>query len=192
MKPPHKILLLATVIATVIGAVTALRRAPMADRAREVEIARTNLVLVSGRLQCVGQTSAFTGIMLDYDADGTLRSRSAVSNGLLNGLSQGFHTNGQLQVSEYFRDGVSHGRRTKWYSSGARLSEATVVNGKLQGTFRKWHENGTLAQQLELLDGQPDGEAVSYFPSGYVKARATLQVGKLVTQDFYPDKQNDK
>lgn len=189
MKTHSQYLVLVGLAALVVLVGIALHRTPVTTQTAETEVARTNLVLLSGRLYQVGASNAFTGVMLDYGADGILRSRSAVSNGLLHGLSQGFHTNGQAQVTEYFREGISDGPRTKWYPSGAKLSEATVVNGKLQGTFRRWHENGTLAEQLELVDDQPDGEAVSYFPSGYLKARATLQSGKLIAQNFFTDGQ---
>lgn len=189
MKIAHKVFLVGALAAVVVLAVVAVRRTRVVERTAAPEIARTDLVLLSGRLHRVGETNAFSGIMLDYGPDGILLSRSAISNGLLHGLSQGFHTNGQVQVTEYFREGISDGLRTKWYPSGAKLSEATVVNGKLQGTFLRWHENGILAEQLKLVDDQPEGEAVSYFPSGFLKARATLQSGKLVAQNFYTDGQ---
>src|SRR6266511_3157124 len=70
-------------------------------------VARTNLALVAGRLCLSGQTNAFTGLMVEHGADGSLRSRSSVVNGLLHGLSQGWYTNGQLQVTEQFKEGVS-------------------------------------------------------------------------------------
>ncbi len=189
MKTSRKLFLLAALASLVLIAIIAFRRSPDAPQTGETEMARTNLVLLSGRLHRVGDANPFTGFMLDYGTDGMIRSRSAVSNGQLHGLSQGFYTNGQIQVSEHFRHGISDGRRSKWYPSGAKLSEATVVEGKLQGTFRRWHENGIMAEQLELVNDQPEGEAVSYFPSGYLKARAKLEAGKLIAQNFYPDGQ---
>jgi antitoxin component YwqK of YwqJK toxin-antitoxin module len=46
-----------------------------------------------------------------------------VSNGQLNGVSEGWFTNGVLQIREHFMDGSSEGPVTKWHSSGAKLSE---------------------------------------------------------------------
>jgi antitoxin component YwqK of YwqJK toxin-antitoxin module len=156
---------------------------------QEMEVARTNLVLVSGRLCLVGQTNYFSGRMVEFSGDGSLRSRSEVANGLMNGLSLGYYTNGQVQVREMFLEGVSHGTRTKWYPSGARQSEAGIVNGKLHGTFRRWHENGKLAEQVEFVEGEPQGECVAYFPNGNLKARVTMQAGKIVAQNFFSDGQ---
>jgi antitoxin component YwqK of YwqJK toxin-antitoxin module len=151
------------------------------------EVARTNLVLHSGRLCLPGGTNLFTGQMVEYAENGSLRSRSVVSNGLLNGLSAGYYTNAQMQVSETFKDGVSHGLRTKWYPDGVRKSEAMIVDGELHGLFRRWHENGVLAEEVQFVHGIPDGDSVAYFPSGNLKARVTLQTGKILTQNFYTD-----
>ncbi len=152
-----------------------------------VAIARTNLVLVAGRLHLSGRTNAFTGIMLDHTPDGSMLSRSFVSNGLLHGLSEGWHTNGQLQVSEHFQEGASHGLRTKWSAQGNKISEAVIVAGRLHGPFRRWHENGALAEQMEMQDGQADGVAKAYFPSGSLKSEIALQSGKVIGQKFWKD-----
>ena len=167
-------------------------RKPLSDATALVEVARTNLVLTNGRLALVGHTNAFSGQMIEHYHDGSVRSRSEVVNGLLQGLSQGWHTNGQLQVTEYFKNGVSDGLRTKWYESGAKQSEAHIVDGKLNGSYRKWHENGTLSEEANFVLGQPEGVSVAYYPSGNLKARVELKEGKPVDQKFWPDeaKQN--
>jgi antitoxin component YwqK of YwqJK toxin-antitoxin module len=148
---------------------------------------RSELVLQDGRLFLIGQTNSFTGLMLEYYEDHSLKSRSMVSNGLLHGLSEGWHTNGVPAVCEHFQAGTSHGPRTKWYASGRILSEANIEDGQLHGTFRRWHENGTLSEQIEMRHGQPEGLSLAYYPSGCLKAKATLQNGKLLTQKFWPD-----
>ena len=116
-----------------------------------------------------------------------LQSRSVVSNGVLHGLSEGWHTNGVRQVAEYFVSGVSEGVRVKWYPDGAKLSEAAIAGGKLNGTFRRWHENGRLAEQIELRADQPHGESVAYHPSGFLKTRLRMDRGQLVTTESFKD-----
>jgi len=150
-------------------------------------VARTNLVLLAGRLCLSGQTNAFTGLMIEHAANGSLRSRSVVSNGLLHGLSEGWYTNGQLQVTEHFTEGASHGLRTKWYQSGTRQSEVFIVDGKLHGTFRRWYTNGILAEQVEIVADQPQGTSLAYHPSGSLKARVVLQDGQPAEQKFWED-----
>jgi len=151
------------------------------------EVPRSSLVLKDGRLHRPAQGEPFTGTVVEYYGPKQLQSRSVVSNGLLHGLSEGWHTNGVRQVTENFINGVSEGVRIKWYPSGAKLSEAVIVNGKLHGTFRRWDEQGKLAEQVELRDGQPHGESVAYFPSGCVKTRVRLERGQVVTRESFKD-----
>lgn len=151
------------------------------------EVPRTSLVLKDGRLHRPVQSAPFTGTVVEHYASGRLQSRSVVSNGVLHGLSEGWHTNGIRQVAENFTAGISEGVRVKWYPNGAKLSEATISNGKLNGTFRRWHENGALAEQIELRDDQPHGESVAYFPSGFLKTRVRMERGQAVATETFKD-----
>lgn len=147
-----------------------------------LELPLSELQLRAGRLYSKSDTNAFTGWMFERYPDGTLKSRTPVLNGLLHGISQGWHTNGQLQVTETFREGVSQGVRTKRYPNGNKLSEASIVDGQLHGLFRRWHENGALAEEVNMNHGQPDGPAKSYSPDGSLIRQFTLRSGKIIEQ----------
>lgn len=149
------------------------------------ERTRNELVLREGRLLDGGLP--FTGVVTDHYSGGELKSHSVVSNGLLEGVSEGWYTNGQKQVTEHFVAGVSHGLRTKWYPNGVKQSEVTIINGELHGTFQRWHENGQLSEQVEMSHGQPAGLSLAYHPSGALKARVKLEGGKILEQQSWPD-----
>ena len=157
------------------------------SRARETH--RTNLVLNAGRWQLRGTTNAFTGLLLDTYPDGTRKSLSMVSDGLLNGVSRGWHTNGQQQVEEHFVAGISHGLRAKWHPNGQKLSEITIVDGKLSGTYRRWDEDGALAEEIEMKNGQPDGISKAYFPSGFLKSQVAMRNGEVVSRQSWNDRE---
>lgn len=146
-----------------------------------------NLTRRDGRLYAPGASVAFDGWMLERYPDTQLKSRSRVVKGVLSGLSEGWHTNGVLQVKEPFVNGLSEGVVTKWHANGAKLSEGTARAGKFEGTFRRWHTNGVLAEELSLVAGQPHGLARSWFPGGSLKAEVTLEQGKVVKQQFWKD-----
>ncbi|MEN9576538.1 MAG: hypothetical protein RL514_4393 [Verrucomicrobiota bacterium] len=81
-------------------------------------------MLKDGRLYRPAQSAPFSGTVVEYYAPRLLQSRSVISNGVLHGRSEGWHTNGVRQVSEDFVHGVSTGVRLKWYPSGTKsLSE---------------------------------------------------------------------
>ena len=165
----------------------ALRHHPTPSDPSDQATHRTNLVLQAGGWHLPGESNGFTGLLVDTYADGALKSRSAVSNGLLEGLSTGCYTNGQPQIEEHFRANLSEGLRVKWFPDGRKLSEANIVAGKLEGTFRRWHDNGQLAEQMEMKTGEPDGVAFAYYPSGFVKARTRVENGKILDQKVWPD-----
>ena len=145
-----------------------------------VEVDRKELVLKDGLLVRNGQSNAFTGLMLESYPDGNLQSRSAVSNGLLEGLSEGWHTNGVLAVRESFVGGRSHGVRTKWDAASNRIAESSIREAKIHGFHREWHANGQLALDAEMADGQPHGEVWKWSADGLPVGRWILSNGVVL------------
>jgi len=155
---------------------------------KEWPVVRTSEVeLKEGRLMRKETTEVFSGWLTESYRTGGLRSRSFVSNGVLEGLSEGWHTNGVLQVSEHFVGGRSEGVVTKWDLDGRRVSEAITRSGLMEGRFQRWHTNGTLAEEMEMRQGQPHGLARSWYPSGSLKAEVQLEDGKVVTKRYWDD-----
>jgi antitoxin component YwqK of YwqJK toxin-antitoxin module len=151
------------------------------------EVPRERLTLREGRW-CVGENhTPFTGFLVERYESGLVKSRSSVREGLLEGWSEGWYTNGQKQVTECFHAGVSHGLRTKWHANGRKLSAVLIVEGRLDGTFRRWNEDGTLAEEIAMKAGQPDGISRAYYPSGFLKAEARLRDGKLLEQKHWKE-----
>jgi len=175
----------AIVAVLVLGAILYSHRPPPKPTPREVPV--RELTLRDGRSYWKDQTVPFTGAITEAYPGGISKSRSVLSNGLLDGVSEGWYTNGVLQVREHFVDGVSHGLREKWFDSGVKMSEATIKEGKIEGVFRRWHENGKISEEVEMRGGNPNGTSVAYYPTGSLKARARLEDGKVIEQKFWKD-----
>ena len=150
-------------------------------------VARSNLVLRAGCWYLLQSTNAFTGWLVDAYPDGTLHSRIAVSNGLLNGVCESWFTNGVIQSREYFKGSVSDGRREEWFANGQRRTQADIVNGKMEGMFRRWYDDGQLAEEIEMKHGQPDGLAMAYYRSGFIKAETRARDGQVSEQKRWTD-----
>ena len=179
---------LALVVAA-IGASVLARLHPKPKALALPVVCRTNLMFLEGRWCQFSKTNVFTGCMVEYYPNGALCSRSAVSNGLLNGVSEGWYTNGQVQIREYYKDSLADGLRQKWYEDGQRKSEARIVAGRLEGVFQSWHENGQLAERIEMKQGKPDGEAWAFYSSGFAKAKTEVRTGQVLAQKSWPDGQ---
>ena len=151
------------------------------------EFRRDALVLREGRYYRPDDPVPFAGVVTACYPGGQRQYRCGVSNGLLEGLSEGWYSNGLKQVDEPFRAGVSHGVRVKWYENGRKQSEVNIVTGKLAGVFRRWYDTGALAEEVHMRNGNPDGVARSFYPSGHLKGEAHLKDGQLVDQKQWAD-----
>ena len=149
------------------------------------EVLASSLEQSADGLHLPGRAETFTGLMIERYPTGSLKSRSQIVNGQLNGLSDGWHRNGVLQVREHFEHGVSHGPRLKWHENGRKLSEAMIVNGRITGTFRRWHDSGALAEESQFKNGQPDGVARSFRPDGQLAAWVRMKAGKALESKFW-------
>ncbi len=163
------------------------RPAPPAREVLPTEVARHDLVQTDGHWYRVGEAKPFTGLMTDFYPGGGRLLLCQISNGLLNGVSETWYTNGQMQVREHFKNGISDGLREKWYENGARQSQATISEGKVVGTFRSWHDNGQLSEQIEMKLGQADGTAWAYYPSGFLKAETAVHDGQVLSRKIWKD-----
>lgn len=150
-------------------------------------VARSNLLMRAGCWFSQQGTNVFTGWMVDFYPDGTLLSRAAISNGLLNGPCESWFANGQIQSRECFSNSVSSGPRSKWHENGQLQSTATIVEGVMEGVFRRWYDNGQLAELIPMAHGEPNGSAIAYYASGFVRAETQTSAGKVIRRKTWAD-----
>jgi antitoxin component YwqK of YwqJK toxin-antitoxin module len=144
------------------------------------QVSRNQLVLQQGRLMKISQTNAFTGLMVEFYPDGTLQSRSAVSNGLLHGVSEGWHTNGVLAITEVFVSGTSHGTRTKWDAASNRIAETDIREGEIEGLHREWHTNGKPSMEVTMARGKAQGVARKWSLEGELAGQWVMSNGVVI------------
>lgn len=160
---------------------------PRSKKVEPAEVFRSQLAQRDGVWYRQGDTTPFTGVMIETYETGERKARSEIAYGRLEGLSESWFTNGQRQRLEHFSAGISHGLRTKWHPNGGRLSEVQTVHGKLEGTFRRWYEDGSLHQEIQLVNGKAEGISRAYYPSGFLSAEARLSDGEVLSQTFWQD-----
>jgi antitoxin component YwqK of YwqJK toxin-antitoxin module len=149
------------------------------------------LVQKDGRLCDPQSGGPFTGWLVERYPDAVLKSRSWLSNGVLQGLSEGWHTNGTLQIREQYEAGMAQGDVTRWREDGSKLSEGSTRGGKFEGTFRRWHPNGQLAEEVTFRAGTPDGLSRAWHPDGSLKAEVRHQNGTIVERHFWKPGEKD-
>ena len=150
-------------------------------------IARFRLETRGGRL-CQRETGRlFSGWLTDHARDGRLRLRTGVVAGRLHGVSEGWGTNGVMELREFFEWGVPSGLRVTWHGNGRLASEGRLINGRQEGLYRRWYEDGRPEASAEFRAGKPHGFSCAWYTSGNLKAEAWMNRGEVVSRHFYAD-----
>lgn len=176
-------------VALVVAAGLAKQRMAqtLAEQPPQATLPRLEVEVRDGKIFQRGLSSPFTGWMTDQYATGEPKLRTFVKEGLLDGDSEGWFTNGVRELHERFQGGLPHGIRTTWYPSGQKRSEGRLVNGRQEGTYFQWHENGQLAAEAEFLEGKPHGQSRAWYPSGSLKAEAWATHGEVKNHQIFAD-----
>jgi antitoxin component YwqK of YwqJK toxin-antitoxin module len=153
-----------------------------------IAVNRIQLEVRSGQFYRPGSTIPFTGWMLDHFPDGKVSLRSAVVNGRLEGMSEGWFTNGVRQIQEHFRHGLPEGIRRTWHGNGRKRSEGHLLSGLQHGLYRLWDDQGNLLVEAEFADGKAHGLSLAWYPSGFLQAEAMMRHGEIQSRHNYVDK----
>jgi antitoxin component YwqK of YwqJK toxin-antitoxin module len=150
-------------------------------------VARERLENRGGRFYRPGADAPFSGWITDQHPSGEMKLRSAVLDGRLHGISEGWSTNGVPELRERFQRGLPHGTRVTWHANGKKRSEGQLLAGQQQGLYRQWDEEGKLVVEAEFEAGKPHGLSRAWYSSGYLKAEAMMKHGEVQARHVYPD-----
>ncbi|MBB5369292.1 MULTISPECIES: toxin-antitoxin system YwqK family antitoxin [unclassified Janthinobacterium] len=133
---------------------------------RLVESFHENGQLMS-RIVYRGQKIA-DGVYVSYGANGKVSSRAHLKDGQMHGLSEVFHTNGQLYQRVRFVHDKREGEFVDYAPDGSLRARTVFVHGQPEGWSFESHDNGQVSQKVlyhhgEVLSMQkwaPDGKPV--------------------------------
>jgi len=106
------------------------------------------------------------GVVVDYNENGTRKSRYIFKDGKMDGLITGWHENGQKNLEVSYKDGAKDGLLRKWYGNGLKMAELNYKDGKEDGVTTLWYENGQKQAQgtykrdklMTAVAWKPNGE----------------------------------
>ena len=70
------------------------------------------------------------------------------------GISKGWHKNGQIKNIHTYKDGKKDGKWTEWHKNGQKSWERTSKDGKRDGLRTYWFENGKKMAEGTFKDGE--------------------------------------
>lgn len=111
-------------------------------------------------------TSLTTGCKIEY------------SNFKKNGKSESIMSSGVKEVA-YYKDGVLHGPRREYYTSGVIRLESNYVDGKLQGLYELFWETGLIKMHCFFSQDKLHGFAENYNNEGKLILRKNYIHGIL-------------
>ena len=130
----------------------------------------------------------YTGEIVKYvdDEKTQLEWKKNYKEGKLDGLSEEYNKNGQLEESVTYKEGEEEEEvKYTYYENGQLKKKETYKDGKKDGQWEEYGDNGQLWSKETYKDGKEDGQWEIY-NVGY-NDDDTLQRGSLFYKGTYKD-----
>ena len=96
------------------------------------------------------------------------------------GKMVGKYENGQIKVSEKYKDGKFNGEQVNYYSNGQVKEKEAFDMGVPVGEYVKYYSNGTVAYKGSYANGVKDGDWNMYNNKNELLLTQTYENGELV------------
>lgn len=130
-----------------------------------------------------GSEEPFSGIWRRWHKDtmNRYRTESTYKDGLLEGPSWRWYSNGQLELEINYKDGNREGVVRWWFENG-QLRRQTTYNkdGREEGFVQQWHANGQLKAEGYLRHGYPEGLVRTWHENGQLNEEECFSNYELV------------
>ena len=127
------------------------------------EVPSYKLVERQGITYQVNSEKPFTGTSVEYYVDTIIKDqfeervlwkRTTYKDGVLDGLYESFHPNGQTGVRENYKLGSEHGLHEVFYKNGQSQETGNYIVGKKDGLWEKYNKyNGDILKTEEYKNG---------------------------------------
>ena len=112
------------------------------------------------------------GTEIAYYPSGAKKESNEYRDGVAEGLSINWHTNGQKNAEINMQDGEKHGYFTLHHYNGFKLQEGWYQQNLAQGIWKFYNNQGDLSSIANYLNDHYHGSLTTYWP-GNVKASET-------------------
>ena len=120
------------------------------------EIAAQDVVLKDGKYyQSDGKL--YSGVYKEFGPSNFLVSENNISQGLFDGLSLFYYSNGTKKEQRSYKEGKKDGLWINWNEQGMKTAEARFHDGKKDGYWYIWDEKGTKRYEMFYIHGEKKG-----------------------------------
>ena len=123
---------------------------------------------------------AFSGQVVEYFDDGSLKQQFNLLNGKKQDSAYHWFADGHLSKAAYYHENKLHGKMKIWYPGEPHfLSKSLQYHlGKAHGTQLKWYDSGEIYQILHLKMGKEEGMQQAFRKNGDLYANYEARNGR--------------
>lgn len=132
-------------------------------------ISTTDLVNKDSIFYEKNHSQPFTGEAIERGLTGKITTQTHYKNGLQNGPSKNYFSNGQLLISANYKDGKLNGPYKSYYENGKLQMEATYKDDKIVGLYKTYYESGKISEVTIYKNGAPTSNSKQYYENGKLK-----------------------
>lgn len=120
-------------------------------------------------------------VWLFFDGrDGSLVQEESYKNGVRDGISRTYFSEGGISGIQSWKDGIKDGIWEEYYSNGSIKLHGTFKMGDKEGPYQAFYENGSPLVIGRYSEGHQDGTWIFFDSDGAVSKRETWEKGSLV------------
>ena len=151
------------------------------------EVPSNQLVERQGVTYQVNSDQPFTGTSVEYYIDTIIKDqfedrvlwkRTIYKDGVVDGLYESFHPNGQTGVRENYTLGLEHGLHEVFYENGQLKETGNFINGEKDGLWEAFDERGQLTETINYKMGLKHGLHED-FVGTFINIRENYKDGEL-------------
>jgi antitoxin component YwqK of YwqJK toxin-antitoxin module len=103
----------------------------------------------------INSDTPFSGTLVNYHTNGQLQTRENFKNGKRDGLKESYSQNGQLDYIEHYKDGKKDGLSESYYFDKGQLElRSNYIDGKLDGPYESYFIGGQPLIKSNYKDGR--------------------------------------
>ena len=125
------------------------------------------------------------GIWKFYDKNGVLESEEHYSNGMLNGRSTNYFTNGKKSEAVNFIDGKEDGYYVDYFTNSKMQTQGYYVAGLQEGVWHSYQEDGVLQAENFYVNGKMNGPQTYYNVDGSLDLIETYDMDQLIQFELF-------
>ena len=117
----------------------------------------------------------YSGYLVSYYPDGSLKSKKGVYHGKFEGDYISYYPSGQIYTLRPYHVGEKHGEHLGYFENGKLRFQYIFVNGLSEGTHRTWFENGDLKMEMNYENGKERGLQRVWRPDGKMRSNYVVR-----------------